>query len=69
MSFGFRLRCKWVAMHSGDGWRLSSLKVMRNGILSKDRQVSLEKSIIWAGEVMHGVRVRLKYMTDVTGSP
>lgn len=56
-------------MHSGDGWRLSSLKVMRNGTLSKDRQVRLEKSIIWAGEVMHGLRVRLKYMTDVTGSP
>lgn len=43
-------------MHSGDGWRLSSLKVMRNGILSKDRQVRLEKSIIWAGEVMHGAQ-------------
>lgn len=41
-------------MHSGDGWRLSSLKVMRNGILSKDRQVGLESSIIWAREVMQG---------------
>lgn len=29
---------------------------MRNGILSKDRQVRLEKSIIWAGEVMHGAQ-------------
>lgn len=32
------------------------------------RQVRLEKSIIWAEKVMRGLNVRLKYVTDVTGS-
>ena len=33
---------------------------MRNGILSEDGQVRLEKSIIWAGEVMHGAQCETK---------
>lgn len=44
------------------------MKVMRNGILSEDRQVRLETSFIWAGKVMHGVSARPKHMIDVTGS-
>lgn len=64
----FRVSWKWVAICCRHGWRLSFLKVTRNGILSEGRQVRLETSYIWAGKVMHGVSARLKHVTDVTGS-
>lgn len=36
------------------------MKVTRNDILSEDTQVRLEKSIIWAGEAMHGAQCETK---------
>lgn len=44
----------------GSGW--PSIPGMRNGILSEDRQVTLEKGIIWAEEVMYGAWSETKYI-------